>query len=222
MALDIKVSSSDWIDLRTRGYTSEMYLLNAVGAAIEYSTAATPVPGTTLVGSSAVLISGTYLWVRGSGDCELYTASEWAAANVKTVPVMASTSSSGGVEKIGAGDKYFDISVDTRPVVCIGGDHPYKQYWGRNGNDGLAQMYAEHGIVPYLALNTRSLTAESVGSQYFMGWDKIQSLTNDGKILSLSWWRDEEAIRNWKQNVFHQAAQAEGRESIFSDYRNRE
>ena len=97
MALNIKVSSSDWIDLRTRGYTSGMYLLNAVGAAIEYSTAATPVPGTTLVGSSAVLISGTYLWVRGSGDCELYTASEWAAANTKTVPVMASTPSSGGI-----------------------------------------------------------------------------------------------------------------------------
>lgn len=97
MALSINVSSSDWIDLRTRGYTSGMYLLNAVGAAIEYSTAATPVPGTTLVGSSAVLISGTYLWVRGSGDCELYTASEWVAANTKTAPVMASTSSSGGV-----------------------------------------------------------------------------------------------------------------------------
>lgn len=102
MALNIKVSSSDWIDLRTRGYTSGMYLLNAVGAAIEYSTDATPVPGTTLVGSSAVLISGTYLWVRGSGDCELYTASEWAAANVKTEPLMVATTSS-GVVKLPAG-----------------------------------------------------------------------------------------------------------------------
>lgn len=98
MALNIKVSSSDWIDLRTRGYTSGMYLLNAVGAAIEYSTAAMPVPGATLVGSSAVRISGTYLWVRGSGDCELYTASEWAAANVKTEPLLVSTTSSGGLE----------------------------------------------------------------------------------------------------------------------------
>lgn len=95
MALSINVSSSDWIDLRTRGYNSGMYLLNAVGAAIEYSTAATPVPGTTLVGSSAVLISGTYLWMRGSGDCELYTASEWAAANVKTEPLLVSTTPDG-------------------------------------------------------------------------------------------------------------------------------
>ena len=106
MALNIKVSSSDWIDLRTRGYTSGMYLLNAVGAAIEYSTAATPVPGTTLVGSSAALISGTYLWARGSGDCELYTAAEWADANTKTVPVMASTSSSGGGVGFDAATQY--------------------------------------------------------------------------------------------------------------------
>lgn len=112
MALNIKVSSSDWIDLRTRGYTSGMHLLNAVGAAIEYSTAATPVPGTTLVGSSAVLISGTYLWVRGSGDCELYTASEWAAANTKTVPVMASTSSSGGLE--------VEDGTEARAFVTVG------------------------------------------------------------------------------------------------------
>jgi hypothetical protein len=32
---------------------------------------------------------------------------------------------------------------------------------------------------------------------------------------------DEEAIRHWKQNVFHQAAQAEGRASIFAYYRIR-
>jgi heme-degrading monooxygenase HmoA len=35
---------------------------------------------------------------------------------------------------------------------------------------------------------------------------------------SLSWWRMKSAIRNWKQNVFHKAAQAEGRESIFAFY----
>jgi hypothetical protein len=55
----------------------------------------------------------------------------------------------------------------------------------------------------------------------FIDIERFQSLTTDGKILSLSWWRDEEAIRNWKQNVFHQAAQAEGRASIFAFYRIR-
>ena len=112
MALNIKVSSSDWIDLRTRGFVAGMYLLNSVGAPIEYSTAATPAPGTTLVGSSAVLITGTYLWVRGSGDCELYTATEWAAATAKTVPVMASTTSSGGIDK-------FDFARRTGAVAVV-------------------------------------------------------------------------------------------------------
>lgn len=95
---------------------------------------------------------------------------------------LTATISDGGIGKIGNGDKYVDISIDTRPVVCIGGDHPYNQLWGRNGKDGLAQMYADHGIVPYIALNTRSLTAESVGSQYFMGWDKVKTLADAGMI----------------------------------------
>ena len=55
----------------------------------------------------------------------------------------------------------------------------------------------------------------------FIDIERFQSLTTDGKILSLSWWRDEEAVRRWKQNVFHQAAQAEGRALIFSFYRIR-
>ena len=96
MALNIKVSSSDWIDLRTKGFVSGMYLLNSVGAPIEYSTAATPVAGTSVAGSSAVVVNSTHLWVRGFGDCELYTSAEWAAANAKTVP-MTATSSSGGM-----------------------------------------------------------------------------------------------------------------------------
>ena len=69
-----------------------------------------------------------------------------------------------------------------------------------------------------LAAELKPLLAEIDG---FIDIERFQSLTNDGKILSLSWWRDEEAIRNWKQNVFHQAAQAEGRESIFTYYRIR-
>ncbi|MEE9954475.1 antibiotic biosynthesis monooxygenase [Enterobacter quasihormaechei] len=69
-----------------------------------------------------------------------------------------------------------------------------------------------------LAAELKPLLADVDG---FIDIERFQSLTTDGKTLSLSWWRDEEAIRNWKQNVFHQAARAEGRESIFSFYRIR-
>jgi heme-degrading monooxygenase HmoA len=63
-----------------------------------------------------------------------------------------------------------------------------------------------------LAAELKPLLADIDG---FIDIERFQSLTTDGKILSLSWWRDEEAVRRWKQNVFHQAAQAEGRASIF-------
>jgi heme-degrading monooxygenase HmoA len=55
----------------------------------------------------------------------------------------------------------------------------------------------------------------------FIAIERFQSLLELGKILSLSWWRDEESVLAWKKNVFHQEAQAEGRESIFSYYRIR-
>ena len=69
-----------------------------------------------------------------------------------------------------------------------------------------------------LAAELKPLLADIDG---FIDIERFQSLTTDGKILSLSWWRDEEAVRRWKQNVVHQAAQAEGRASIFSFYRIR-
>lgn len=55
----------------------------------------------------------------------------------------------------------------------------------------------------------------------FIAIERFQSLLEPGKILSLFWWRDEESVLAWKKNVFHQEAQAEGRESIFSYYRIR-
>lgn len=55
----------------------------------------------------------------------------------------------------------------------------------------------------------------------FIAIERFQSLSESGKILSLSLWRDEESVLAWKKNVFHQQAQAEGRASIFSYYRIR-
>lgn len=55
----------------------------------------------------------------------------------------------------------------------------------------------------------------------FISIERFQSLSTPGKILSLSWWQDEESVAEWKRNVMHQAAQDEGRQSIFSFYRIR-
>lgn len=55
----------------------------------------------------------------------------------------------------------------------------------------------------------------------FISIERFESLTTKGKYLSLSFWRDEEAIRTWRNMQMHRAAQARGRSGIFSDYRIR-
>lgn len=55
----------------------------------------------------------------------------------------------------------------------------------------------------------------------FISIERFQSLVNEGKLLSLSFWDDEASLLNWKKNIDHLAAQKEGRASIFKDYRIR-
>lgn len=55
----------------------------------------------------------------------------------------------------------------------------------------------------------------------FISIERFQSLVNEGKILSLSFWENESSLLNWKKNIDHLAAQKKGRNSIFKDYRIR-
>ena len=55
----------------------------------------------------------------------------------------------------------------------------------------------------------------------FVSIERFESLTNEGKMLSLSIWRDEEAVKRWRQFEGHRLAQAKGRAGIFADYRLR-
>jgi heme-degrading monooxygenase HmoA len=55
----------------------------------------------------------------------------------------------------------------------------------------------------------------------FVSVERFESLTTPGKILSLSIWRDEEAVRQWRNVEEHRRTQAAGRKSIFADYRLR-
>lgn len=52
----------------------------------------------------------------------------------------------------------------------------------------------------------------------FISIERFQSLSNQGKMLSLSYWRDEEAIKNWRTQEAHRATQSLGRDVIFADY----
>lgn len=55
----------------------------------------------------------------------------------------------------------------------------------------------------------------------FLSVERFQSLARPGTYLSLSWWRDEEAIRQWRTTACHRSGQREGREAVFADYRIR-
>ena len=55
----------------------------------------------------------------------------------------------------------------------------------------------------------------------FISIERFASLTNEGKVVSLSYWRDEEAVKRWRRLEEHRAAQAKGRGGIFADYRLR-
>ncbi|MDO9419182.1 MAG: antibiotic biosynthesis monooxygenase [Herminiimonas sp.] len=55
----------------------------------------------------------------------------------------------------------------------------------------------------------------------FISIERFQSLSQPGKILSLSYWRDEEAVKQWRNLEEHRKVQAAGRGNIFADYRLR-
>lgn len=55
----------------------------------------------------------------------------------------------------------------------------------------------------------------------FISIERFQSLTNPGKLLSLSVFRDEDAVSRWREHMQHRGAQAAGRGGIFSNYRLR-
>ncbi|HEX7642426.1 MAG TPA: antibiotic biosynthesis monooxygenase [Burkholderiaceae bacterium] len=52
----------------------------------------------------------------------------------------------------------------------------------------------------------------------FISIERFQSLGNPGKLLSLSYWRDEEAVKQWRNQEGHRLTQARGRNEIFADY----
>ena len=55
----------------------------------------------------------------------------------------------------------------------------------------------------------------------FVSIERFESLSAPDKLLSLSFWRDEEAVARWRQQEAHRSTQAAGRDHVFADYRLR-
>ena len=83
------------------------------------------------------------------------------------------------------------------------------EVWPR---EGYRQAYLD------IAAQLRPLLEEIDG---FISIERFESLSEPGKILSLSVFRDEQAVEVWRQLEKHRAAQSYGREKVFKDYRLR-
>lgn len=72
----------------------------------------------------------------------------------------------------------------------------------------------------YLTLAAR-LREELSAIDGFISVERFESLTEPGKMLSLSFFRDEEAVNAWRNTPMHRATQAKGRGGVFRNYRLR-
>jgi heme-degrading monooxygenase HmoA len=79
-------------------------------------------------------------------------------------------------------------------------------------NPNCKQQYLD------LAAELRPLLSTIDG---FISVERFESIHEPGKMLSLSFFRDEAAVAEWRQIEAHRVAQARGRAEIFSDYRLR-
>ena len=59
------------------------------------------------------------------------------------------------------------------------------------------------------------------GIDGFISIERFQSLVDQNKVLSLSFWRDEAAVARWRNHAQHRTTQAAGRSGVFRDYRLR-
>ncbi|OXA66506.1 antibiotic biosynthesis monooxygenase [Flavobacterium aquidurense] len=63
-----------------------------------------------------------------------------------------------------------------------------------------------------------SLRPELDHIEGFISIERFQSFSNPDKVLSLSFWKDEASIQQWRNLEMHRHAQAKGRNEVFKDY----
>jgi heme-degrading monooxygenase HmoA len=78
--------------------------------------------------------------------------------------------------------------------------------------EGQTSTYLEH------AAKLRPMLEQMDG---FLSVERFESLTTPGKLLSVSFWRDEEAVAAWRNHGVHRCTQAAGRSGMFAGYRLR-
>jgi heme-degrading monooxygenase HmoA len=89
----------------------------------------------------------------------------------------------------------------------------------------MAEARVERRLAAILAADvagySRLMSADLDRIDGFISIERFHSLSDPEKLLSLSYWRDEEAVKNWRNHSKHRESQTKGRTGIFADYRLR-
>ena len=78
----------------------------------------------------------------------------------------------------------------------------------------------EGRFADYKAL-AEGLADDVSNAEGFISIERFESISAKGKFVSLSFWRDEEAVRKWRNLQKHREAQKKGRGGVFASYRLR-
>ena len=66
-----------------------------------------------------------------------------------------------------------------------------------------------------------ALKADLQAIDGFLSVERFESVTRPGHYVSLSFWRDEDAVRAWRCHGMHRQGQQEGRSEVLAGYRLR-
>ncbi len=85
----------------------------------------------------------------------------------------------------------------------------------------IFELTPAEGRFPDYQRLAQALGEDLKGRDGFISVERFESISRPGHFVSLSFWRDEEAVRQWRNLEKHRAAQKQGRAGIFKSYRLR-
>ncbi len=85
----------------------------------------------------------------------------------------------------------------------------------------IFELVPAEGRFPEYKRLAEALGENLKGRDGFLSIERFESISRPGHFVSLSFWRDEEAVRQWRNLESHRAAQKKGRAAIFRSYRLR-
>jgi heme-degrading monooxygenase HmoA len=85
----------------------------------------------------------------------------------------------------------------------------------------IFEVEPHEGAAPRYLDIAAALLPELQAIDGFLSVERFESLARPGRYLSLSFWRDEAAVRAWRCQGHHRTAQQAGRSAVFAGYRLR-